>query len=171
MTAPEVQWTIEQLGSVISDIDAPLRRVDRDESVLYDGDGTAPDLTTSIRDREGDLQTANYVGVQFVDRATTAIGTEYDHSVEVAVGVRLEGLHHSEYGHVDPDGNEGIAWAELVRRCRRALLKERTWPDAGDVHTSYTDLTFANEVDNSDEFQDFFWAEWDVVFSGYEDLP
>lgn len=170
MTHPETQWTLEQFGSVISNISAPLKRVDRDESRLYDGDGSAPDMSSPIRGRKGDLQRANFVGVQFVDRVTEAIGTEYDHDVETVVSVRVEGLHESKWGYIDPDGVEGIEWSELTDRLQEALTDQRTWPAAGDPDTVYTDLQFANESDSSDDYRDAYRADWDVVFNGYEDL-
>lgn len=171
MTAPEVTWTLEQIGSVISAIDEPLKRIDRDESLVYDGDGTAPDMTESIRERTEELRKANFVGAHLADRSPTPIGTEYDHTIEAVVGLRIEGLHESEWGHVDPEGIDGIAFDDLVRRIRRAILASRGFPDAGDTHTSYTDLQFANEADTSDDWADYYRYDLDVVFSGFEELP
>ena len=123
------------------------------------------------RDLDPELTKAVYVGARFVDRTPTALGTEYDHAIEAVVGVRIAGLHYSEWGHVDPDGAAGIPWDVLVRRIRRAILSGRTFPDAGDQHTTYTDCQFQNESDQSDDWQDHYRYDVDVIFNGYEELP
>jgi hypothetical protein len=162
MSAPEVDWVLSQLGSVVGSTTTPLKRVDRDESTILDGD---------VRTRAGELKDANFVGATLADVANTPIGTEYDHDREAVVGVRIEGMHYSEWGHVDPDGAGGISWEELVSRIRDALLAERTFPDAGAADVSYTDLRITNEAPQSDNYADYYRRDFDVVFNGYEDLP
>jgi len=158
----EVDWVLDQLGSVVGSTTTPLRRVNRDDSRVLEQD---------IRSVESELQEANYVGATHVDTVQDPIGTEYDVDREVVVGVRVTGLHHSEWGHVDPDGQEGIPFDELVRRCKDALWTERTWPAAGpDGSVSYTHLELQNEANTSEQYADFYRADWDVVFSGYEEL-
>lgn len=160
MTA-EVDWVLNQFGSVVGSITAPLKRVNRDESEILEDD---------IRERKGELQDANFVGATFANRSTDAIGTEYDHAVEAVVGVRVEGLHHSEWGHIDPDGVEGIDFDELVRRLRDALLAERTFPNVGSPDGTYTDLQITNEAPQSSDYRDYYRHDFDVVFNGFEDL-
>ena len=163
MTA-EVDWVLTQFGSVVGSLTAPLKRVDRDESEILEG---------NIRKRKGDLKDANFVGATFADRVPTPIGTEYDHAVEAVVGVRIEGLHHSEWGHVDPDGVEGIPFGDdggLVDRIRDAILVERRYPDAGGTNVTYTNLTVTNEASQSSNYADYYRYDFDVVFDGFEDL-
>jgi len=142
--------------------DAPVKRINRDESRILEGD---------IRTRTGELKKANYIGATHADRATSPIGTEYNHDLETVVGIRIEGLHESEWGHVDPDGEDGLVWAEVVRTVRDALLAERTFPDASSVEgVSYTHLEITNEAPQSDMWVDFYRTDLDVVLSGFEDI-
>ena len=161
MTAPEVDWTLTQLGSVVGSITTPLRRVDRDESELFESD---------IRERKGELEKANYVGAALDDRSTTARGPGYDHHVEAVVGVRIVGLHHSEWGHVDPDGVDGIPWDELVRRIRDALLAERNYPSINSPDGTYHTLEITNESPQSANYRDYYRHDFDVLLHGEEDL-
>lgn len=164
MSAPEVDWVLSQLGSVVGSLTTPLRRVDRDESRILDGD---------IRKRTAELEKANYVGASLADVSSTPIGTEFDHDREAVVGVRIEGLHHSQWGHVDPSGSDGIPFGDdggLVDRIREALLAERTYPSAGGSGVTYTHLEIANEAPQSSDYEDYYFHSLDVVFHGYEDL-
>ena len=164
MSAPEVEWTLAQLGSVVGSLTTPLKRVDRDESRILEGD---------IRKRTAELEKANYVGAALADRTPTPIGTEYDHALETVVGVRIEGLHHSEWGHVDSDGVEGIPFGDdggLVDRIRDAILAKRRYPDAGRTNVTYTNLTVTNEASQSSNYADYYRYDFDVVFDGFEDL-
>lgn len=171
MTA-ELDWVLEQFAPVATSVaadyslrkggDATLERVNRDDSEV---------LGENIRTSRGDLQKAAYIGATHADTVRDPIGTEYDADREVVVGVRLTGLHWGDHGHIDPDGENGIPFDELVRRCKDALWSERTWPDANsreDVY--YENLELQNEANTSQQYTDFYRADWDVVFSGYEDL-
>ncbi|PSP80168.1 hypothetical protein BRC81_02970 [Halobacteriales archaeon QS_1_68_20] len=179
MSAPEVEWVLDQLGSVVDSVatdytlqngdSVELKRVDRDESRVYEGSQTL-DMSTPIRDREGELQDAAYVGARLADVASDPVGTEYDHAREAVVGLRLEGLHHGKYGHVDPDGDEGVPWEELKQRVRNALLAQRTWPNAGRTDVSYTDLRLTNEAPQSAQYGDYYRWDVDVLFNGFEDI-
>jgi hypothetical protein len=165
VSSPEVDWTLSQLGSVVGSLTTPLKRIDRDESTILDGD---------IRSRTAELEKANYVGASLVDVSSSPIGTEYDHSREAVVGVRIEGLHHSQFGHVDPSGSDGIPFGDedgLVDRLRDALLVERTYPDAGSTDVTYTDLQVVNEAPQSNTYGDYYRHDFDVLFTGYETLP
>jgi len=176
MSNPEVDWVLAQLASVVTDVGnnytarngdpVTVKRVDRDESdVLEDG----------VRDLENELQQGCYLGATLADVVSDPIGTEYDHAREAVVGLRVVGLHNSEWGHVDEDGTDGVPWRNgsdgLVDRVRTALLSERTWPDAGGANVSYTDLQFTNESPQSSNYQDFYRWDVDVVFDGFETLP
>lgn len=167
MTAPEVQWALEQLGSVVGAITTPLKRVNRDESRILEDD---------VRSRTAELRAANVVGVTLADRDSTVIGTEYDHRVESTLGVRIEGLHYSEYGHVDDSGAEGIPWTTasrqgLVGRCRDAILGARTFPDAGDAATTYTTAIQSSEVALSSNYADAYRRDLEFRLEGFEELP
>lgn len=165
MSSPEVDWTLAQLGSVVGSLTVPLRRVDRDESELLEGD---------ISKRTADLTDANYVGASLADVSNEPVGTEYDHDREVVVGVRIEGLTHREYGYVDPSGSAGVPFdadGGLVDRIRDAILVERHYPAAGKSGVTYTDLQITNEAPQSSDYQDYYRYDFDLVLNGYEDLP
>lgn len=165
MTAPEVQFVLDAIdsnyGTPLADV--PLERIDRDNSDI---------LEQSIHDVSAELQDSNYVGATLADRSTTAIGTEYDHDIETVVGVRIEGAHHSEWGHVDPDGSDGVAWDTLVRTIRRAVLQEREFPSVSNrPNTTYTWIEERNFTDLSADYSDYYRADVDFVFQGFETLP
>lgn len=162
MSAPEVDWVLEQFESVKNSVAGPLTRVDRDDSELLEG---------AIRDRRGDLQTSNFVGATFTGRSSTPIGTEYHHDLDVVVGVRIEGLHHSEFGYIDPDGHEGVAFDELVNQLRDAILSQRKRPSPDRPDISYRHLRVVNEAPQSSNYADYYRHDFDVRFVGYEDLP
>lgn len=161
---PEVEFVLDAIDSNYGEAleDVPLKRVDRDNSDILEDD---------VHTRTGKLEETNFVGARFADRSPTPIGTEYDHRIEAVVGVRIEGMHHSEYGHIDPDGVEGVDWDELVRKIRRAILTERKFPDVGRSDTGYTYLSLANEVDTSSEYADYYRYDMDILFFGFEELP
>lgn len=159
----EVDFVLETIktnwpGTFPSD----LERVDRDQSKLLEG---------NIRSRTGELKRSNFVGATHADTATEPVGTEYDHSIETTVGIRIEGLHADKYGHVDPSGADGITWATLVETIRRGILQERSFPAVGVDHRSYHSLLVTNESDQSDTWADYFRADFDVVLDGFETLP
>ena len=167
MTAPEVQWALKQLGSVVGAITTPLKRVNRDESRI---------LEDNVRSRTAELREANVVGVTLADRNTAAIGTRYDHRAEATLGVRIEGLHYGEHGHVDDSGSEGIPWTTasrqgLVDRCREAILKARTFPDAGDAATTYTTVIQSSDTPLSSNYADAYRRDLEFRLEGFEELP
>lgn len=169
MTA-EVDWVLDTVADNWStaydgtqEFEASVvKRVNRDTSDQMDDD---------IRSRKGDLSEAVFVGASAADAVQEAIGTEYDHRVEMVVGVRIEGLHADEYGLVDPDGADGEPWRAIVGTVRRALLMERSYPEVPDGRGTYHDLLLMNEASASSEFRDYFRTDIDVVFRGFEDLP
>jgi hypothetical protein len=160
MTA-ELDWVLSRLGSVVESTTVPLRRVDRDSSRI---------LEQGLRSIKGELQEANYVGATHVETVRDPIGTEYDADREVVIGVRVTGLHHSEWGYIDPDGDEGIPFPELVQRLQDALWAERTFPPAGPPGVEYTHLEITNEANTSNQYADFHQYSFDVLLSGYEQL-
>jgi hypothetical protein len=161
MSAP-VDFTLNQLSALTDQLTTPLELVDRDNSRLFD---------SGIRERRGELQEANYVGATLASREPTPIGTEYDHQLDTVVGVRIEGLHHDEFGYVDPDENNGIPFDDLVDDVRRQLLAARRFPDAGRANVSFTDLTITNESPAMSDWADYFRYDLDVIYSGFETLP
>jgi hypothetical protein len=175
MTAPEVQHTLDAIqsnyGTPLADI--PLERVDRDNSDLLDD--------TPVHKRAADLKAMNYVGASLVDRATDVVGTEYDHRVETVVGVRVEGMHASEWGGIDPNAGTAdavdnidhpvVQWDALVETIRRAVLTERAWPSVGRANVGYKDLKIANETDASSDWADYYRYDFDAIYSGFETLP
>ena len=166
MSNPAVEFVLEQLQSVVDAQPSgyPLKRVNRDESRILEGD---------IRDRTGELQEANFVGAAHVDHEASPIGTEYNLDVEDVVGVRIEGLHHTEWGHIDPDGTDGVAFdgdPGLVQDIKTALYDVRTFPDAGRSSVEFTDLRLVNHAPQSHLWSDYFRYDCDVVFRGVEEL-
>jgi hypothetical protein len=162
----EVDWVLGQLQSVVNaqptNPDHPLRRVDRDDSEILEG---------NIRDHTGELRQANFVGASLADENSSPSGSQYDHKYERVVGLRIEGLHESKYGHIDPDGADGVVWETLKDDIRRAILTDRTFPNAGRSTVTYTDVQLANPAPQSDNWADYYRYDVDLVFRGYEELP
>jgi len=147
-------------GTTAVGSEPPLELVDRDDAEFESG----------RRSRSGELTNANIVSIASTDDDTTAIGTEYDHSIERICSVRIEGLHHSEFGHIDPDGNEGAPWRSLVRIVRRAILLAREYPQTASPDVGYTHLRLVNGVDQSSDYSDYYRYDVDVIFDGFEQL-
>lgn len=132
--------------------------IDRDdsESASFSGRRVSYDLT--------DNHAASVASTP--DRITDPIGTEYDHRVEDAVNVRLEGAHTDEYGTISDAGT----WQDIVDEAKRTTLANRTsFPTVNgiDYHTVFID----NEANVSASQKDYFRYEFDVVFRGFDDLP
>ena len=149
--------------------DIPIERVDRDNSELLDG---------NVRSHSEDLQASNYVGATVADADRQAIGTEYDHSLEVVVGVRIEGLHHTEYGYIDPDASlppatagDPVPWSEFVDEVRTAILRDRTFPSTSRSDIGYTDLQIANDTPAASDYGDYYRRDMDIILNGFETLP
>ena len=169
---PEVEWTLGRIKanwSVGNYADIPLERIDRDEKELLDG---------STTEHETALKSNNYVGATLADSAPEPIGTEYDHEAERVVAVRIEGLDEQKYGYVDTDASlppstpgDPVPWSDLVSEIRRAILTDRTFPAAGDSNTDFTDVTITNENPRSSEYDVYYRYDFELLFSGYEDLP
>ena len=163
----EVDWVLDQLQSVVDaqPADHPLKRVDRDDSELLEG---------NIRSRKADLQEATYVGATLADFNGEPIGTEFDQNTESIVGVRIEGLHHSEWGHVDSDGAEGVQFSApggLVDQIKTALQAEREFPAVGHPDISFKSLYIENHAPQSAEYADYYRYDFDVRLTGHETLP
>jgi len=169
-----VNWTLDELAAVVADQPTahPLRRINRDTSRVYETDQII-DLETPIEERSQELEEANYVSVTLASRDATPIGTEFDHQIDTVVGVRIEGLSGTggTYGHIDPAGNDGVVWSDLVNDIRRELMAGRTFPDAGRATVSFTDVTITNESDQSSDYADYYRYDFDLRFDGFEALP
>lgn len=178
MTAAPVQWILDELGAVVDaqPQDHPLRRVDRDNSMRYDGAGVF-DMGQSMSKLKNDLQEANYVGARFADRDGSYIGTEPDRDLDEVVGVRVIGMsgRGDTFGHVDPLGAEGVPFqgtdSALVEQIQDTLHASLQWPDAGRTNVSFTHLSIANEAPLSAAWADYYRYDFDVVFDGFEELP
>lgn len=172
MSVLEVSFVLDKIKanwSAGTYANIPLERVDRTESDHLDG---------SVRSHTEDLQADNFVGATLSGRAATPIGTEYDHGIETVVPVRIEGLHTTTYGKIDPDAslppgnaNDPVPWEELVYEIRDAILTERKEPATGRSGISYRDLIVQDWTDDSADYGDYYRADFDVVFRGYETLP
>jgi len=174
MTATPVKWVLDELGAVVDaqPADHPLRRVDRDNTLLYDGGGTF-DMGGSTRSRTGELQRANFVGASYADRGDGYAGTSPSLDIEEVVGLRVEGLHHSEYGHVDPLGEDGVIFhgtdGALVQQIVDALYDALQYPDAGRSPVGFTHLSIDYFPDVS-AYADHYDYRLDVRFDGFEEL-
>jgi hypothetical protein len=167
----EVDFILDQLAPVASaqPADHPLYRVDRDNALTYESDAVVANASPT-RSRSVELADANVVSVSYQEQANTAIGTEFDYKIERVCSVRIEGVHESEFGHIDKAGSNGVAFETLVNDIRDAILAERTFPDAGERGRDYTELLTANEARVSSERTDEFRHDFDVVFGGFETL-
>lgn len=187
MTAPEVEWTLERLATVATNVannytlsserggdDVELKRVDRDAAQVYDSDETI-DMADPLPERKGALESGAYVGARTAAGSEDPVGTEYDLDVERVVGLRIEGMRAGKHGHVDPTGADGVPWRNgtdgLVDRVRSALYDQRAWPDAGGSNVAFTHLELANPSDVSANWRDYYRWDVDVVFHGFETLP
>jgi len=94
----EVNWVLEQLGSVVDDVansytnrnDNPvaLKRVNRDDSSVYEGGGSL-DFNEPMHKRKEDLKSGVFVGATLADRAEDPAGTEYNLKIETVVGLTV----------------------------------------------------------------------------------
>lgn len=185
MTYASVEWVLDQVGSVVSSVandyqrdtpdgtpDVVVRRVDRDNSRLYDGSGPL-DMESPIHERSSELKEGVYIGASRAETAESPTGSEYDLQKETVVGVRLEGLTAvgEEWGHVDPDGAVGVPWDVFERRVKQAIYAGREYPDTEEPNVGFTHLLLSNESNQSSSWADYYRTDFDVVFKGFEDLP
>lgn len=176
MTQNEVEWVIDELASVV---DAqpnahPLRRINRDIPHAYDG-GSVADKTTPDFTAEVDPEAANTVGVASADRDTSYAGSDPDLRVEQTVSVRVRGQTAlgGSFGHIDPTGNDGVAFTGaggLVEQIKSALHDALRYPDTGRPTTQYCDLKLENESNLSRAYRDEYRYTFDVRFTGFEEL-
>lgn len=164
LVSSETDWLLGAIKTNWPEASFPsnLTRVNREESEL---------LEEGIRSRKGELTKSNFVGAALATRTPTPVGTEYDHDLEAVVDVRIEGLDHAEWGHIDPAGQEGYVWKNLINNVREAILVDRTWPGVGRANTTYHSLTIESKTDRSSNYRDFYDYRFSVRFHGYETLP
>jgi hypothetical protein len=174
MTAKPVEFVLDELGAVVDAQPAahPLRRVDRDNSLLYEGGGTF-DMSGATKQRTAELKNSNIVGAAFVDRSGEYIGTNPNLDLESVVGVRIEG-YGGNYGHVDPRGEGGVVFhgtdGSLVDQIRSTLYDALRFPDAGRTDVTFTHLSITNQTPAMSDWADHYRYDFDVVFDGFEDL-
>lgn len=175
MTAQPTEWVLDELGPVVEAQPAahPLLRVDGDESQQYEGGG-AFDTSGAVRDHAAELQDANVVTASYVERSDEYVGTGPDLSLEEVVELRVEGLHHSEFGHVDPAGQDGVPFHgtddALVQQIVDRLYANLRFPDAGRTPVGFTHLSIQHFPDVG-AFADFYDYRLEVRFDGFETLP
>ena len=170
MTAPEVQWVFDTLDIITTDtalawgtasdvVDGatPVRRVDRNDSEIADG---------GIRSRTGELTESNFVTAELVDDDSSHGGWGDDYDTEAIVSLRVEGLISDEWGHIDPDGEEGIPFTPFYRRVRSALRDQDDHPDV--TGRTYHTLFLENGTNRSGDYADFYDYRIDCRFVGYD---
>lgn len=175
---PAADWILDRLAPVVESVandydhrnggNCVLKRVDRDNSRVFEG-GESIDMTEPIHTRVEKLKTGNFVGVTFADRGGDLVGTEPMLDGDVVINVRLEGMTHREYGHIDPDGEQGIPFDELTDRVRDQIWDGLEYPDVDDPRMSYRYLTIDDDP-QSVGWSDFYRHSFDVTLFGYESL-
>lgn len=175
MPSHEVEFLLETLGDVVAaqPEDHPLRRVDRDNSRVYETDDTL-DMSTPLHTRTDDLEAANYVGVASQSTDPTPAGPGQRYELQTACSVRLEALTRAGggWGHVHPDEEDGApTFSTLFRAVFDAVQAEMSYPDVSRPDVAYRDLTITNIDDAQSEYADFHRAEFDVQFRGFTDTP
>jgi len=175
MTTHEVEFLLDELSDVVNaqPDDHPLRRVDRDNSRVFETGGTL-DMSTPIHKRKADLEAANYVGVASQTTDPTPVGPNQRYENQTACSIRLEGLTRAggEWGHIHPGGKDGApAFSALFESVFDAVKAAMSYPDVGRPGVAYHDLTLTNVDDQASEYSDFYRAEFDVLFRGYTDTP
>ncbi|WP_135830639.1 hypothetical protein [Halorussus halobius] len=179
---PAVDWTLDQLASVVDDVESTytldsgdsvrVKRVDRDNSVVYEGSESV-DMTQPLHKRKAQLKTGCFLGASYVDSGGSLAGTEPLRETDVVVNVRVEGMTERKYGHVDPSGADGVPFSNgdtgLVDRVTDALWSKLQYPGVDDSRVSYRYLE-VDEDPQSVDWQDFYRASLDVTFHGYEQL-
>jgi len=184
VTVHEVEFILDEVLQSVVDAqpeDHPLRRVDRDNSLVYET-GEAIDMQAPMHDRTEKLKQANYVGVATETTDPSPSGTHGRYQLQTTVSVRLEGLTSDEWGHIDPDGygeggygdggygvNNGVSFSALFDGVFGAITAEMSYPDVNHPGRTYRDLTITNVNDASSEWSDFHRASFDVLFRGYTD--
>jgi hypothetical protein len=179
MTSPEVEFvldTIKQnIGPALADI--PLERIDRTNSLNLDG-GDALSMSRAPHRRSESLEAMTYVGAADVETSRTFVDPDPNYEVDRVVGVRLEGLHVSAGGAIDPYAGTADSetvpwpttqWTDLKDAITSALTSEIKFPDAGRTGTGYKDLTLVNEADTSRNYGDAYRLDVDVQFMGFEE--
>lgn len=167
----EVEWVLDTIKTHWNgEYPDDLIRVNRDNSEIideYSGSTVDAEIGDDVggppHTRLGDLSDGNFVGASS-DPLTSfsPIGFGYDHEVEAGVGVRVEGLHHDEWGHTSSQAE----FANLVNSIQRALLSQRSYP-FGNYHS-----LFIRESDSqSANHKDYYRQDFDVWFVGYDELP
>lgn len=160
------------VGSETDLADVPLERIDRDNSDLLDD--------TPIHQHAVDLEGMNYVGAGLVSRPEQPMGTEFDLKGDAVVSVRVEGMHVSEFGAIDPQkGTDDEAvrdypttdWDTLTNNIRRSIQTSRTNPNVGRSNTAYKDSFIENWNDQARDYSDYYLLTFDYRLSGFESLP
>lgn len=182
MTHPSVEWTLNQVETVVNSVaadfsqadgsDVAVRRVDRGNNQYFDGSGSI-NLENAIHQRAGALEQGVYIGAGYTGGEDAPIGTEYDLDIDVVVGVRLEGLTalDGHGGHVDPSGDWGIPWREFVDRVESAVYDGRKFPAAdGGSSVSFTHFSIENKAPQSHQWAQYYRHDFDIVFDGFEEL-
>jgi len=171
VTVHEVEFILDDVLQDVVDAqpkDHPLRRVDRDNSLVY-ATSEEIDMQQPMHDRTEELERANFVAVASESTDPSPSGTRGRYQLQTSVSIRLEGLTSDEYGHIDPAGEDGVAFSDLFDSVFNAITAEMSYPDVDHPGRTYRDLTITNVNDASSEWSDFWRASFDVLFRGPTD--
>lgn len=173
--APEVDFVLSAIkddwqGTETDIAFVPLERIDRDNTENID---------SGERVQSEDLEELNIVSARSASRDDQPMGTEYDLKTERVVGVKVEGMHVSEYGAIDPDNSSSVTWNttnwdDLTTNIRRSILNQsnREYPAVSNrTNAAFKDLRVENYDDQSSNFGDYYLVAFDVRFTGFETLP
>jgi len=169
----EVAFLLEDVLQPVVDAqpDAhPLRRVDRDNSTVYETDADI-DMQQPIQTRKERLQQANFVGVASESGTPTPAGPGQRYELQNVVSIRLEGLSAAKRGHIDCPSIDAVPFESLFNEVFQAVQAEMSYPDVGRPGVAYRDLTITNVDNSQSNHSDFYRAEFDVQFRGYTDSP
>ena len=169
----EIEFLLDDVLQSVVDAqptDHPLRRVDRDNSAVYET-GSNIDMQAPVSKRKSGLQSANYVGVASQSSTPTPAGPGQRYEIQFVASVRLEGLTADEFGHIDGVNKNAVPFETLFREVFAAVQAKMSYPDVGRPGVTYRDLTITNVDDAQSEYADFYRAEFDVQFRGYTDTP
>lgn len=191
--APEVDFVLSVMGNDLvgygnggfgdygyghDDIaDIPLERIDRDNADNIDNP------SGWVHTHSESPQAMNYVGAATGPWTDRPISSDYDVESTRIVSLKLEGMHVSEFGAIDPNAGTADAvsvshpttdWSTLKDNVRVALYQDdnRKTPGVQDrPNVGFKDLFIDQWDDQSRNYADGYVLFAEIRFVGFEELP